>query len=87
VREVGELDDGSVVRESASALPDRIPLSRREREVAVLVARGHSNRQIAQRLSISPRTAGVHVGNILGKLALDSRTQLASWVLRKGLPG
>jgi non-specific serine/threonine protein kinase len=87
VREVGELDDGTVVRESASALPDRIPLSRREREVAVLVARGHSNRQIAQRLSISPRTAGVHVGNILGKLALDSRTQLASWVLRKGLPG
>jgi predicted ATPase/DNA-binding CsgD family transcriptional regulator len=87
VREVGELDDGTVVRERAPALPDRIPLSRREREVAVLVARGYSNRQIAQRLSISPRTAGVHVGNILGKLALDSRTQLASWVLRKGLLG
>ena len=87
VREVGELDAGAVAADGAPALNDRIPLSRREREVALLVARGYSNRQIAERLSISPRTAGVHVGNILGKLALDSRTQLASWLLRKGLPG
>jgi predicted ATPase/DNA-binding SARP family transcriptional activator/DNA-binding CsgD family transcriptional regulator len=54
-------------------------LTRREREVALLVARGLTNRQVARELSISERTAGNHVGRILGKLGLRSRAQIAGW--------
>jgi DNA-binding CsgD family transcriptional regulator/tetratricopeptide (TPR) repeat protein len=54
-------------------------LSPREREVAVLVARGLTNRQIARELSISERTAANHVTKILRKLGLQSRAQIASW--------
>ena len=55
-------------------------LTRREREVAVLVARGLTNRQISTELTISERTAANHVAKILKKLGLRSRAQLASWV-------
>jgi len=51
-------------------------LTRREREVAVLVGRGLTNRQIAQELTLSKRTAEHHVRNILKKLGLDKRTQI-----------
>ena len=54
-------------------------LSGREREVVVLVAQGLTNRQISAHLGISERTAGNHVGRILGKLRLRSRAQIASW--------
>jgi non-specific serine/threonine protein kinase len=54
-------------------------LSRREREVVALVARGLTNRQISAGLSISERTAGNHVASILRKLHLRSRTQIATW--------
>jgi predicted ATPase/DNA-binding SARP family transcriptional activator/DNA-binding CsgD family transcriptional regulator len=60
-------------------------LSRREREVVVLVARGLTNRQISAELGISERTAGNHVGRILGKLRLRSRAQIASWALEHEL--
>ena len=56
-------------------------LSRREREIAILVARGLSNRQIAGELSISPATAERHVANILGKLGFHSRAQVAAWAV------
>jgi DNA-binding CsgD family transcriptional regulator len=56
-----------------------VRLTRREEEVAALVARGLTNRQISSRLGISERTAGNHVGRILGKLRLRSRAQIASW--------
>src|SRR6185369_11009956 len=55
-------------------------LTPREREVAVLLAEGLTNAELARRLYISPRTAAVHVSNILNKLNLDSRTQIAAWV-------
>ena len=55
-------------------------LSRREREVAVLVAEGLSNREIAERLFISERTAEGHVEQIRNKLGFKSRTQVAAWV-------
>ncbi|MCX5532314.1 LuxR C-terminal-related transcriptional regulator [Streptomyces sp. NBC_00006] len=55
-------------------------LTRREREVATLVAEGLSNRQIAQRLVISKRTADAHVEHILTKLGFSSRAQIASLV-------
>ena len=60
------------------ALLDR--LSRREREIAELVARDLTNRQIAEVLSISEHTAATHVRSILKKLDLRSRTQIAARV-------
>ena len=55
-------------------------LSRREREVAALVAQGLSNRDIAERLFISERTAEGHVEQIRNKLGFKSRSQVAAWV-------
>jgi predicted ATPase/DNA-binding SARP family transcriptional activator/DNA-binding CsgD family transcriptional regulator len=56
------------------------PLTTREREVAHLVAQGNTNRDISERLSISERTVSTHVGRILKKLELRSRSQLAAWI-------
>jgi DNA-binding NarL/FixJ family response regulator len=60
-------------------------LTRRELEVAALIAQGLTNRDIAQELVISERTADTHVGNILSKLRLTSRAQIAAWVVDHGL--
>ncbi|MGW0183365.1 ATP-binding protein, partial [Nocardia sp. NPDC003345] len=61
---------------------ERAPkLTRRERQVADLVAQGLSNRQIATKLVISQRTAQGHVENILNKLGFTSRTQIAAWIV------
>jgi DNA-binding NarL/FixJ family response regulator len=60
-------------------------LTAREREILVLVAQGHSNRDIADRLVISERTARTHVSNVLSKLQLSSRTQAALLAIREGL--
>jgi DNA-binding NarL/FixJ family response regulator len=61
--------------------PAREPLTEREREVLSLVAKGHSNKEIAALLDITERTARTHVSNILGKLDLASRTQAALWAI------
>jgi DNA-binding CsgD family transcriptional regulator len=61
-------------------------LSRREREVAVLVARGLANREIARTLVVSERTAENHVQHILAKLGFGSRAQIAAWAVAEGLP-
>ena len=58
-------------------------LSQREREVAELISDGLSNKEIAVKLAISRRTAESHVANILGKLGLYSRVQLAVQVARE----
>jgi predicted ATPase/DNA-binding CsgD family transcriptional regulator len=63
------------------------PLTAREHEIVVLIARGLSNRQIADELVISPATAARHVANILAKLGFSSRTQVASWAARHEPPG
>jgi DNA-binding NarL/FixJ family response regulator len=55
-------------------------LTHREREVAALVARGLSNREIARHLTIAERTAENHVEHILNKLGFRSRSQIAAWV-------
>jgi predicted ATPase/DNA-binding CsgD family transcriptional regulator len=60
-------------------------LSNREREVVLFIARGLTNRQIAVALGIAERTIDSHVGNILRKLGLHSRAQVAAWVARLGL--
>jgi predicted ATPase/DNA-binding CsgD family transcriptional regulator len=66
--------------DAPSPPPDDEPLTRREREVAQLLARGDSDRQIAETLSISVKTVGVHVHHILRKLDLYSRVQVADWL-------
>jgi predicted ATPase/DNA-binding SARP family transcriptional activator/DNA-binding CsgD family transcriptional regulator len=77
----------------SSPAPKRPPadeppsLTPREREVAVLVARGLTNRQIASELTLSEHTVLTHVRNILKRLNLRSRAQLAAWVTeRQPLP-
>ncbi len=59
-------------------------LTRREKEIAALVAAGHGNREIAARLFLSKRTVDSHMEHIFTKLGFSSRTQLASWVLGQG---
>ena len=60
-------------------------LTEREREVVNLVAKGRSNQEIANELVISEKTVKTHVSNILGKLQLEDRTQLAIYAIKKGL--
>ncbi len=60
-------------------------LTPREREVAVLIAQGKSNPEIAEALVVSERTVTTHVSNILSKLGFTSRTQVASWATEKRL--
>jgi DNA-binding CsgD family transcriptional regulator len=55
-------------------------LTSREKEVAGLLAQGLSNKAIAQSLVIAQRTAETHVGNVMVKLGLSSRSQVAAWV-------
>jgi DNA-binding NarL/FixJ family response regulator len=66
--------------EQTSATAHPSALTRREREVAKLVARGLTNRQIAEELVLSERTVENHVSNILKKLKLSSRSEVAAWV-------
>lgn len=77
---------------TTAPLPERTPvgespaaLTRREREVAVLIAKEMTNRQIAEELVISEHTATTHVRNILKKLGLRSRTQIGAWVAERHL--
>ena len=60
-------------------------MTAREREVAVLIGQGRSNRAIAETLVLSERTVATHVGNILTKLDFTSRAQIAVWATEKGL--
>jgi DNA-binding NarL/FixJ family response regulator len=60
-------------------------LTRREEEVTALVARGLTNRQIASELHLSERTVENHVSNILDKLRLVSRAEIAAWATQQRL--
>jgi DNA-binding CsgD family transcriptional regulator len=78
--------------EPASPLPDgrrsgrdSAGLTPREEEVATLVARGLTNREIASELSISEHTVATHVTKILKRLGLNSRSRLSAWVAGGGL--
>jgi ATP/maltotriose-dependent transcriptional regulator MalT len=72
---------GLLPRPMRSTSPLAHGLTRREREVIALIARGYSNRAIAEALVISEKTAEIHVSNILGKLGVASRTQAAAYAI------
>ncbi len=80
------LDPGSLDTKSAG-LPRLVqastPLTRREQEIAGLVATGLTNNEIASQLVISVRTAEAHVEHILTKLGFRSRTQIAAWLMEQ----
>ena len=96
-----ELDAGTAVAETlariealsansgqdrtARALAVGADLTARQHEVAELVARGFTNKQIAQRLGISRFTAETHVRNILERLGAASRSEIATWFARQPL--
>ena len=77
------LDRYQPTSKPADLRPD--PLSRREREVAILVARGLTNAEVATRLSIAPRTADAHLEHIRLKLNVRSRAEIAAWSTARGL--
>jgi DNA-binding CsgD family transcriptional regulator/tetratricopeptide (TPR) repeat protein len=81
------LGDGAEATDAdARPLPgDPYGLTTREREVLLLLVEGRTNREIADRLFISPKTAGVHVSNILGKLGVSNRVEAATIAHRLGL--
>jgi DNA-binding NarL/FixJ family response regulator len=70
-------------REEALRLTAR--LTRREREVLALIARGFNYDAIAQALVISPETARTHIQNVLGKLGVHSRLEAAAFVIQNGI--
>ena len=79
-------------RPDPDAAPSSLPETRhgtrltgREAAVLALLVEGYSNREIAERLAISHKTASVHVSNILAKLEVDNRTQAAAVAVRLGL--
>jgi DNA-binding CsgD family transcriptional regulator len=74
---------GSLPRPFGHATPDG--LTRREQEVAALLARGLTNREIANELTITERTAETHVCKILSKLKLSRRAQLTAWAVEHDL--
>jgi DNA-binding NarL/FixJ family response regulator len=81
VRQVGVASGGT----KASAEKAAGGLSRRELEVAKLVAAGSTNRDIAGRLFLSDRTVESHIDHILSKLGFNSRAQVAAWVAAQRL--
>ena len=76
--------EAPVIPPTSSADPHD-PLTTREREVAVLIARGLTSREIAEALVISERTVDVHADRIRSKLGLRSRIEIAAWTIEHGL--
>ncbi len=70
----------SPVRAAATTDVRRMPLTKREREIAELVAQGMTNKEIAKKLYITQRTTEAHVQHILTKLDFNSRAQIAAWM-------
>jgi two-component system response regulator NreC len=71
--------------DTAQRRGDSSSLTRREAGVAKLLAQGYTNRQIAEELGLSVRTAETHRANIMGKLGLTSRVELVRWAARQRL--
>ncbi|MEV6489373.1 LuxR C-terminal-related transcriptional regulator, partial [Actinoplanes sp. NPDC051633] len=73
---------GMAPADAGTAVSGPAALTPREREVAVLISDGLTNTELARRLYISPKTAAVHVSNILRKLGASSRTEVGDLVGR-----
>lgn len=67
--------------ESALKVPDTVELTPTELKVVQFVARGMSNRDVADHMGVSQRTIESHVSNMLGKTGLNNRTELARWAI------
>jgi serine/threonine-protein kinase PknK len=81
-------DAGNAAVPPLATAQERGPaLSRREREVTALIARGLSNREISAALVITEKTVGSHVEHIMTKLGLRSRTRVAVWAIEHGIGG
>ena len=80
-RRIGAIRDAGLAEHELAQMNRRIPaaLTSRQLDVAALIASGLSNRDIAQRMFISDRTAEYHVRQIMTRLDVDSRTQIAAW--------
>ena len=70
-------------RRSSIIVSRTVALTRREEEVATLVAQGLTNRQIASEISISEHTVANHIARVLRKLELGSRSQITAWVVQR----
>lgn len=75
----------AIAREAPARSPAAEELTSRQREIAMLVAAGLTNSQIAERLMLAPRTVRNYVGHILQRLNFVSRTQVAVWAAARGL--
>jgi DNA-binding NarL/FixJ family response regulator len=64
--------------------PPPLPLTRAEKKVFWQVVQGHTNKQIGDRLTVSPRTVQTHLSNILSKLGLENRSQLVRYAFEQG---
>jgi signal transduction histidine kinase len=82
--EAGPGPQGGLEVTVSMAIPERVQLTPRESEVIQLLIEGLTNKEIALRLSLSPRTVNFHLDNIYSKLDVNSRTEAAIYVLRHG---
>lgn len=82
VPEAGDVEPGPA-GPMAAADAELAPLTAREREVAALIARGLTNRQIAEELVVAETTVDRHVSHILAKLEFATRAQVAVWFARR----
>jgi DNA-binding NarL/FixJ family response regulator len=72
------------LRKGKGVLPDAVRMTKREREIIALIVDGLSNKEIAQRINLSTHTVKSHVHNILEKMALHSRLQIAKYTRDDG---
>jgi DNA-binding NarL/FixJ family response regulator len=82
MQDIGSRHDGD--RAAARGRPPA-GLTARQREVAALIARGYTNKQIATELVLEPGTVANHVAAILDRLGFRSRSQIAVWAAERGL--
>ncbi|MDD9375946.1 LuxR C-terminal-related transcriptional regulator [Streptomyces sp. ZAF1911] len=81
---LGAEEEPAPAAEASTTPAEPNPLTAREQQVAELVAQGMSNKQIAAKLVISPRTVEGHVDHVLTKLGFTSRAHVAAWASRHG---
>jgi DNA-binding NarL/FixJ family response regulator len=75
-----QIVEHAISESSPSALIDSVKMTKREKQVIELISEGHTNKEIAQKLHLSTYTIKSHVHNILEKLALSTRVQIAKYL-------